>query len=304
MAMTKNRVNRRYFLGYLSTLAGLVSSQTLRGEPVRPAAGKLQVSLAQWSLHRAIRSGLITNLDFPKVAREQFGIEGLEFVNLLWDAPTHRYVRQLQRNISETGTRALVLWVGGERPMGHSERSERKKAVQDHYKWVDIAAELGCHSIQANMESNWEPETEAEIETFVGHCVESFLELAEYAGPRNVNVLTENHSNTASMPEVLVRLMRRANRPNLGLLPDFGNFAPEIDKYESVRALMPFAKALSFKCYDFDSDGKETTIDMDVMMKIVLESGYSGWVGIEYEGKRLSEFEGIQAALRYLKRYV
>lgn len=299
MTVGSKRLTRRLFLGSIGALA----SVTLGSKSVGRKAEKLRISLAQWSLHRAIQSGLISNLDFPRVAREQFGIEGLEFVNFLWESPTHGYLQQLKRNVSETGTKALVLWVGGERPMGHSEQTERRKAVHDHYKWVDIAAELGCHSIQANMETDLEPKDSIEMEAFVGRCVESFTELCEYARPRNINILTENHSNTASMPHTIVQLMLKARLPNLGTLPDFGNFTEGIDKYQAVRSLMPYARAVSFKCYDFEPDGEETTIDMGRMMKIVSEAGYAGWIGIEYEGNRLTEFEGVQVAANYLRRY-
>lgn len=293
-------LSRRSFMKSAGIFAGVaVAGKTTVGQ-----SKKLQISLAQWSLHRAIQKGLISALDFPRVARESFGIEGLEFVNFLWAAPTHRYVQQLKRNINDTGTKALVLWIGAERQMGHSERAQRRKAVQDHFKWIDIAAELGCHSIQANMETDLEPRTSAEIEALVDRCAESFNELCEYAAPRSINVLTENHSNTASNPETLEQLMKKVNRSNLGTLPDFGNFGEGIDRYEWIRRLMPYAKALSFKCYDFSSAGDETTMDMDRMMDIVVASGYSGWVGIEYEGRRLTEYQGIQAALEYLNRYL
>ena len=131
---------------------------------------------------------------------------------------------------------------------------------------------------------------------------ESFTALCGYAAPRKINVIIENHGGVSSNPDVVVRLMKLVNLPNFGTLPDFGNFPKEIDKYEAVRKLMPYAKGVSFKCYDFGPDGNETAMDMGRMMKIVDEAGYHGWVGIEYEGSRLTEFEGIAAAKRFLDR--
>ncbi len=292
-------MNRRRFL----KTAALAPA--LAGIPV-PAQGqpKFRISLAQWSLHRAIQSRLITNLDFPRIAREQFGIEGLEFVNALWEAPTQDYVRRLRSNMQKTGTTAVLLMVDGEGMMGHSDRGTRMKAADNHRMWVRIAAELGCHSIRTNMYPDKQPSTPAEIDAFIGYCSESFNNLCGYATAFKINVIIENHGGISSDPDVVVRLMQKVNLPNFGALPDFGNFPKEIDRYEGVRKLMPHAKGASFKCYDFGADGRETTIDMDRMMKIVLDAGYRDWVGIEYEGNRLTEFEGIQAAKRFLDRLV
>ena len=298
--------SRRNFLR-LSALIGLTNSSlpSVAATLQSVGQGRIRISLAEWSLHRAIRSRLITNLDFPRIAREQFGIEGLEFVNQLWEAPTQSYLNRLKRAIEQSQTRALLIMVDGEGQLGHYDRQVRQKSVRNHYKWVEIAAELGCHSIRTNMRPapGKNPKTPQEIQEFLNYCTEAFHELTEYASKYNINVIIENHGGISSNPDVLVELMKRVNRPNFGTLPDFGNFPKEIDKYEAVKKLMPYAKAVSFKCYDFGPDGNETTIDMDRMMRIVLESGYRGWVGIEYEGRRLTEFEGIQAAKRFLERY-
>lgn len=190
----------------------------------------------------------------------------------------------------------------GEGMMGHSDRATRLKAAHHHRKWVEIAAELGCHSIRTNMYPEKQPSTPAEIEALIGYCSESFADLCAFARLYNINVIIENHGGVSSNPYVVVRLMKAADLPDFGTLPDFGNFPKETDRYEGVRKLMSYAKGVSFKCYDFGPDGREITMDMEHMMKIVLEAGYRGWVGIEYEGHRLTEFEGIQAAKRFLNR--
>jgi len=270
--------------------------------PLRAAPARFRISLAQWSIHKAIQSRMITNLDFPRMAREQFGIEGLEFVNALWEAPTQDYVRRLKANMQKTGTTGVLVMVDGEGMMGHSDRATRMKAADNHHKWVDIAAELGCHSIRTNMYPDKQPTTPAEIGEFVKRCSESFAALCGYAQPRKISVIIENHGGISSNPDVVVQLMKAVNLPNFGTLPDFGNFPKELDRYEAVSKLMPYAKGVSFKCYDFSPDGRETTLDLGRMMKVVADAGYREWVGIEYEGSRLTEFEGIQAAKRALER--
>lgn len=270
-------------------------------------SAKLRISLAEWSLHKAIRSHMMTNLDFPQVAREHFGIGGLEFVNTLWEAPTQYYLGRLKTQMKKFDVAGVLIMCDGEGMMGHSEQKERLKAADLHRKWVDYAAELGCSAIRMNMYSDKEAKRPAEVDELLRRCQESFTRICEYGAQNKINICIENHGGISSDPDVLVRLMKMVNLPNFGTLPDFGNFPKGVDKHEAVAKLMPYAKGVSFKCFDFGADGKETTIDMDKMMQIVQKSGYgstgSNWVGIEYEGTRMGEFIGVQAARRFLSAY-
>ena len=286
----------------MAGMAPLAASAQTGSQPV---SRKFKISLAQWSLHKAIQSRLITNLDFPRIAREQFGIEGLEFVNTLWGSPTSDYVRTLKRNMNQTGTRCVLIMCDSEGFMGHPDQTERLRAADNHRRWVDLTAELGGHSIRTNMyPGEKQPVAPGEIKDFVGRCAESFTRLCQYAAKSGINVIIENHGGISSKADVVADLMKTVNLPNCGTLPDFGNFPKEADRYEEVRKMMPYAKGVSFKCWDFTADGRESTIDMDRMMKIVGDAGYKNWVGIEYEGERLTEFEGIQGGKRCLERYL
>jgi L-ribulose-5-phosphate 3-epimerase len=297
-------MNRRNFLKRAGAVPGLAALPFSGSSALAAAPGKFRISLAEWSIHKAIGSRMITNLDFPRIAREQFGIEGLEFVNGLWEAPTQEYIQELRSNMKKTGTQGVLIMCDGEGMMGHSDRGVRLKAADNHRKWVDIAAELGCHSIRTNMYPDKQPDTPAEVDAFIKNCSESFRRICEYAKAAAINVIVENHGGISSNPDVVVRLMKAVDLPNFGTLPDFGNFPKEIDRYEAVRKLMPYAKGVSFKCYDFAPNASETTIDMGKMMGVVLGAGYHNWAGIEFEGERLSEFEGIQAAKRCLEKYL
>ncbi len=283
-------------------LGASLGSLPLRGLAQSPNP-RFRISLAEWSLHKAIRSRLMSNLDFPQIAKEQFGIDGIEYVNTLWEAPTQYYLDRLKANMKKFGVEGVLIMCDGEGMMGHSVESQRLKAADLHRKWVDYAAELGCKAIRTNMYPDRDPKTPAEIEEFLKRCAQSFTRLCDYAKPAGIHVIIENHGGVSSNPDIVARLMKMVNLPNFGTLPDFGNFPKETDKYEAVGKLMPFAKGVSFKCWDFGADGKETTLDMDRMMGIVQASAYRGWVGIEYEGERMSEFMGIQAAKRFLDRY-
>jgi len=291
-------MNRRGFFKTAGALAAPLSSSAVQ----QAAPTKFRISLAEWSLHRAIRAHTLSNLDFPRVAREKFGVEGLEFVNQLWEAPTQGYIARLRKNMADQGVKGVLIMCDQEGMMGHSDDAARRKAAENHFKWVDYAAELGCHSIRTNMYPDKEPTTPGEVAAFLNYCAESFTRLCGYAKERGLNVLIENHGGVSSDPDVVVRLMKLVNLPNFGTLPDFGNFPKSIDRYEAVKKLMPYAKGVSFKCYDFGADGNETTLDMDRLMKIVQAAGYRNWVGIEYEGNRLPEYDGVAAAKKYLDR--
>lgn len=277
--------------------------QSLAAAPLLAEERKFRISLAEWSIHKAIQKRELVNLDFPRVAR-QFSIDGLEFVNTLWAAPTAGYLRQLKSAMQKEGTQGVLIMCDEEGAMGHSVAAERRKAAQNHFKWVDYAAELGCHSIRANMypEPGKQPATPAGIDVFLGYSADSFAYLCEYAKGHGLNVIIENHGGLSSNADILVRLMKMVNLSNFGVLPDFGNFPEDVDRYAAVEKMMPYAKGVSFKCYDFDPSGKETKLDLDRLMKIALDAGYHNWVGIEYEGDRMSEMEGIAAAKKFLDR--
>lgn len=224
------------------------------------------------------------------------GIEALELVNTFFPSPQYAYLKELRRRAEERGVTLLLIMCDGEGSMAAPERQRRLLAARNHHKWVDVAAVLGCHSIRCNTGAR--PGDDGALE----RCVESFSALVDYAGASGINVLVENHGGLSSDPDWLVGLVEAVDSPWFGTLPDFGNFPPEVDRYEAIAKLMPYAKAVSAKCYDFGPDGGETTIDFARMLDIVVAAGYHGYVGIEYEGQRLPERQGILAAKRLLER--
>jgi sugar phosphate isomerase/epimerase len=267
-----------------------------------PAPGRFKVSLAEWSVNKAIRQNKLTNLDFPKLARDM-GCDGVEFVNTLWGSPTAGYIARLKRNMAQHNITPVLIMVDDEGLMGHAEKEQRLKAARNHYKWVDIAAEIGAHSIRTNMYPSKQPSGAAEIEEFLKFCVESFTDLCDYAAKQKINVIIENHGGVSSLPEVVLSLMKKVNKPNFGTLPDFGNFPKGLDKYVAVDKLMAYAKGVSFKCF-FEGPGPtEIAYDPAKMFEVVERSSYNGFIGIEYEGTKLDEMEGVKAARAWLKSY-
>lgn len=259
--------------------------------------GEFKISIAAWSWHTITSAGEVTQIDHIRLAKEA-GATGLELVNQFFPSPQYDYLNRFKRQALDEGVEILLIMCDDEGDMSSPDFRERRQAIINHRKWLDIAAVLGCHSIRVNSGlKNVSPQEDMKA------AADSFYELCLYAKQYDLNVLIENHWQRTEDPEWLVQLMKMVNLPNFGTLPDFGNFPPEVDKYAAIESLMPWAKAVSAKCFDFDERGDETSIDYARMMKIVLTAGYNGYVGVEYEGERLPEIEGAQRCVELLRRF-
>ncbi len=254
-----------------------------------------KISLAEWSLHRTINGGEMSNMDFPVVAKEEFGIEAIEYVNQFFKDKANdlRYLTDLKMRCEDNGVQSLLIMVDGEGQLGDADEAKRTQAVENHHKWVVAARFLGCHSIRVNAGSSgdWDEQRD--------RAVDGLAKLSEFAGPYGLNVVVENHGGLSSNGEWLAQVITKVDMDNCGTMPDFGNFnignGVKYDRYQGVTELMPFAKAVSAKSHDFDDDGFETKTDFLKMMKIVLDAGYRGYAGIEWEGGGVSEYDGIRA---------
>jgi len=300
-------ISRRGFLASAATVlpaALLRNPITLlaRGVGPRPLQPLFKTSLAQWSLHRTLNAGELDPLDFPKTARVDYGLDAVEYVNSFFKdkAEDLLYLRELGMRASDHGVRSLLIMVDGEGALGAREERDRARAVENHYKWVEAAYVLGCHSIRCNARSEG---TRGEQQRLV---VDGLRQLTEFAADRQINVLVENHGGLSSNGAWLASVIQAVDHPRCGTLPDFGGFRVEedvwYDRYRGVAELMPFAKAVSAKSHDFDAQGNERDTDYLRMMRIVLDAGYRGYVGIEYEGAELGEPEGIRATKALLER--
>ncbi|XZE53215.1 sugar phosphate isomerase/epimerase family protein [Planctomycetaceae bacterium SH139] len=260
------------------------------------AAEPFRISLAQWSLHRSLFDGKIAHLDFAKIAKNEFGIEGIEYVNQFFKdkATDEAYLADMKQRAEDHGVTSLLIMVDGEGNLGEASKEGRQKTVDNHKKWVDAAKFLGCHSVRVNAGSSGTYEEQQE------RAADGLRMLSEYAKPLGLNVIVENHGGLSSNGKWLAGTIEKVGMDNCGTLPDFGNFTINrgknevYDKYQGVTELMPYAKAVSAKSHAFDENGNEADIDYARMMKIVLDAGYSGWVGIEWEGGKPDEFTGIR----------
>jgi len=277
-----------------------------RGEPASipsPRAERggqsplFRISLAQWSLNRELFSQRLNHLDFAQVARQEFGLDAIEYVSTFFKARARdaAYLGEMNRRASDQGVYQHLIMVDGEGDLGDPDEALRTLAIEKHLRWVEAAKDLGCATIRVNAASKGSFEEQQRL------AADGLRRLCERADSFGINVIVENHGGLSSRGDWLSGVMRMVGHPRCGTLPDFGNFY-EYDRYQGVAEMMPYAKAVSAKSHDFDEQGNETTKDYRRLLKIVLDAGFQGWIGIEYEGNRLPEREGIRRTLQLLER--
>lgn len=276
-------------------------------------ASELKLSLAQWSIHRALENGTLKAENFASIAKNDFGISAVEYVNSFYKehAGDKAYWKKMRATADSLGVISLLIMVDEEGDLGNPNPEQRKVAVENHFKWVDAASILGCHSIRINAFGDGSKE---EVQAAM---VDALKQLCTYAAQSNINVLIENHGLYSSDGKWIADIMRQVNMSNVGTLPDFGNWCTShkwgstqegkecnqaYDRYQGVAETLPFARGVSAKSYAFNSQGEETIIDYSKMLQLVRASDFSGYIGIEYEGSPLSEPDGIRATKELLEK--
>ena len=273
---------------------------------------QLKISLAQWSLNKAIKSGELSPLDFAKKARS-FDIDAIEYVSGLYNNHTdtlkkismQKLSKELLKRSDDYGIDNVLIMIDSQGSLASSNKKERLKAIDNHKKWIDFSYEIGCETMRVNLSG------ETKLDRWTENSIKSLTELSDYN--KNINVVVENHGGLSSNGKYLSNVMSEVNIDNCGTLPDFGNFCIDgspracnewYDIYKGVEELMPYAHAVSAKSYDFDDSGNETKIDYSKMIDIVKKAGYKGYIGIEYEGSRMSEDDGIIATKKLLEKLI
>lgn len=294
----------------------------------KPDSPKLKLALSQWALHREqfgtskedyqqwqkwlatkpemVLQGTLNPLDFPKVAKERFNLEAVEYCNTFFYRNEEAYFTELQKRSIDAGVENLLIMIDEEGFLGHPDNKERLKAIENHKRWLAAAAILGCHSIRVNAHSIGKKEEQQKL------AADGLSKLCDLAKPLGLNVIIENHGGMSSHPEWLVRTIEATGKSNIGTMVDFDNFKYSetkiwdseltYDRYKGVELLLPYAKAVSAKSYSFDTSGKEEAINFNRMAKLIKTSGYSGYTSVEYEGNTLSESDGILATKKLLEK--
>ena len=263
---------------------------------------EFKISLAEWSLHRMLYSGELDHLEFCEIAREQFDLDAVEYVNSFFfdKAEDFDYLKEMKNRSNDHGVSSLLIMCDNEGELGDPNQKAREKAVENHFKWMEAAKFLGCHSIRVNAKS------EGTYEDQIRLASDGLRRLTEYGEKIGINTIVENHGGLSSNGKWLVSVMKEVDHPMCGTLPDFGNFKIKdgewYDRYTGVDELMPYAKAVSAKSHSFNWKGDEINTDYKKMINIVLSAGYNGYIGIEFEGSEVDEIEGVQLTKNLMEK--
>lgn len=308
--------NRRQFLQRIGGVAAGVAGLSLLGadsfamEPPKKLFFKM--SLAQWSLHKSFFEKRISTLDFPVLARKTYSIGAVEYVNQFFmdKAKDKQFLSQLLSRSKDNGVLNNMIMIDQEGELCSPDKKKREAAIEGHYKWVDAAQYIGCSSIRVNAFGTG---TREEVRQA---GIEGLSKLAEYTDKAGIALLAENHGGYSSDAAWLADVVKQVNNRNVGTLADFTNFCirregpgfwegecvESYEPYKGVQELMPLAKGVSAKTFEFDAQGNCVETDYNKMMKIIKDSGFKGYIGIEYEGDSLSEEEGIKKTKALLQK--
>ncbi|GAB3887810.1 sugar phosphate isomerase/epimerase family protein [Spirosoma agri] len=332
--------SRRTFLNQLGlTAAGMGLASTFSTELLAEMAPKkfsFDISMAEFSFAGELLSGKMTNMDFPARTKNEFGVNVLEYVSMFFnDKHTDQtYLKELKQRTDDLGMKNNLVMVDGAN-IADLDTAKRNQAVEAHYPWVDAAKFLGCTAIRVNLGDTTKAMTgvaDDPADEAAKAAADGYHKLLEYAAKSTMNVIVENHFGNSTNVDWLIGIMKQVNMPNAGVLPDFGNFCTqrskpetndikgimgtkcikEYDRYEGVKKMMPYAKGISAKTHKFDANGNETETDFMQMFKIIKDAGFTGYVGIEYEGGIMAMYkpdggylptnEGIRATKTLLER--
>ncbi len=288
--------SRREFLSVAAAagVLGLAAPRSLFADDKKPL---FKISLAQWSHNKAFFAFLRNRpgdkkdpLKFAEIAKKDYGIENCEYVNQFYAAKKkdEQYLKDLKKVADDNGVRSVLIMCDGEGNLGDADEKKRMTAVDNHKRWVEWAKFLGCHSIRVNAHSAGTPDEQRD------RVADGLGKLNEFGASMEIGVIVENHGGLSSNGEWLVSVMKKVNSKNCGTLPDFGNFGT-YDRYKGVDEMMPYAKGVSAKTHDFDEKGNESHTDYRKMLDIIIRKHkFAGFFGIEYEGSKIPEAEGIK----------
>jgi sugar phosphate isomerase/epimerase len=287
-----NNITRRSFIekSVLASAVGIVAPSVTKTTfaSSTPRMIKDDISLAQWALVDEIRAGKWKTLDFPAVARKDFGLNGIEFVNTLFEVPTEDYLRQLKRNAEDNNITMVLIMVDSEGDGCSSAKEERRQFEINHRKWIDVAHFLGCHAIRTNCRGPKDVNKEEALK----YSVETYQMMMEYAVPAKISVLIENHGGVSDDADWMVSLIKEVNSLYFGSYPDWRRPSSDFDNVDYLVKMLPFAGGMSYR-------NQPTEEQTAKMIKLSKDSGYRGWYGIESSGR-----EGINKGIELLKKYL
>jgi L-ribulose-5-phosphate 3-epimerase len=286
------KITRRIFFEKSMAISatGIVSPSVLRSilPAETPRMIKDDISLAQWALVDEVKAGKWKTLDFAKIARNDFGLKGIEFVNTLFEVTTEGYLRQLKKNAADNGVSMVLIMVDDEGDGCSAKKEDRRQFEINHRKWIDAAYYLGCHAIRTNCRGPLNVSKEEALKW----ASETYQLMMEYAVPAKISVLIENHGGVSNDADWMVSLMKEVNNLYFGSYPDWRQPADNFDNVDYLQKMLPYAGGMSYR----NQPTEELTAKM---IRLAKDSGYRGWYGIESTGR-----EEIKKGIALLNKYL
>jgi L-ribulose-5-phosphate 3-epimerase len=285
-------ISRRSFVerSLIVGAAGIAAPSLIKNEIMEqtPRMTRDDISLAQWALVSEVQSGKWKTLDFPKIARNDFGLNGIEFVNTLFEVPTEGYLQKLKKNAADSGVTMVLIMVDDEGDGCTATKEERRQFEINHRKWIDAAAFLGCHAIRTNCRG---PQNVNKDEA-LKYATETYQMMMEYAVPAKISVLIENHGGVSNDANWMVSLMKAVDNLYFGSYPDWRAPSDNFDNIAYLQKMLPYAGGMSYR-------NQPTEEGTAKIIRMVKDGGYRGWYGIESSGR-----DEIKKGIELLKKYL
>ena len=266
----------------------------------------MKIGLSSYSLSRAISRGDMGILEaIGWIANE--GGEHIEIVPGAFDIHADRMPERIAARAREEGIDVSSYTIAANFLQPNAKA--RAKEVARVKSEVDIAARLGVRFMR--YDAGWRPVPEATVENFekdLPFVAEGCREVADYAVQYGITCSVENHGYHFQGAERVRRLVNLVNRPNYRTTMDVGNFVcADDDPVSAVRTNIGIASFIHFKDFFRRTAGNPPVgegwsrtkggnyirgtivghgdVELRPIVKIIKESGYDGYVSVEFEGR-------------------
>jgi sugar phosphate isomerase/epimerase len=268
---------------------------------------KPKLVLAQWTFNKDLFAGKMTTIDFVNKAAEM-GFDGVEFVSQFIKDKVNddAYLAELKLASETAGIKNTMISVDvSEAKLGSSDPDERDIATAKHKEWIVAASKLNCPTIRVNAHGD------GTADEMMSAMFNSVKELANFGKSYNVGVTIENHGQYSSDGKWLSQLIGKLVPYGVGSVADFDNWCiereggklwgtpciKEYDRYLGMKELLPTARSVSVKAFDFDEQGNAIKTDFKRMFQLIKEAQYDEYLAIEFEGHDMDPIEGIRKTL-------
>ncbi len=267
----------------------------------------MEIGIAGWALNRSIREHkTLTLLDFPALAREEFGVDTIELVSTFFESQSAPYLNELRRAIAAQRLRVVNIAVDTG-TLASADEAARRTDLEAIKQWFHVARAIGAGAIRVNTGAA-DPDDQAARERIIA----GYRELAEHGAEAGVKLLIENHGGASSDPQVIAAILERLETPWFGACPDVANFIGDTWE-EGMRIMAPRAVTTHVKISGYAPDGWQSRTARDgsvhrfnlrTCLVILKEAGYAGPVNFEYNLAEDDERAGIRQGIAYLREVV